>query len=85
MEQIINKIQKTVGLMGFEEANVKINVDDNYKKISVLIDDDLIQSQVALPQKERPPPLRNRPQLLPQGARAINCRARPGSGAQSNH
>ncbi len=44
MEQIQEKIKKIVELMGFRGA--RVTQDDNYRKISVVIDDDLIQSQI---------------------------------------
>tara|TARA_Y100000310_G_scaffold168680_1_gene168745 strand:- start:941 stop:1372 length:432 start_codon:yes stop_codon:yes gene_type:complete len=44
MEHIKEKIESAITLMGFEEA--KVTIDEEYRKISIFIDDDLVQSQV---------------------------------------
>lgn len=46
MDEIIKTIEKAVILMGFQ--NPKIKADDAYKKISIFIDDEIIQSQLDL-------------------------------------
>lgn len=45
MEEILKKIKNLISLMGFKEA--KISLDENYRKISIFIDDELIQSEIA--------------------------------------
>jgi len=44
MDTTIKKIEEAINLMGFE--NVKTDVDEEYRKISIIIDDDLIQAHV---------------------------------------
>ena len=44
METTLKKIEETIQRMGF--GNVKITTDDEHRKISIIIDDDLIQSNL---------------------------------------
>jgi len=43
MEKIVKKLEEAIELMGFEKP--KITIDEEYRKISVFIDDDIVQSQ----------------------------------------
>lgn len=45
MEQTLKKIEELVSLMSF--AEVKINFDENYRKISIVTEDELVQSQIS--------------------------------------
>lgn len=45
MEETLKKTEQLISLMGFPEA--KISLDDNHRKISIFIDDELIQSQAS--------------------------------------
>lgn len=45
MDEIIKKIEKTIVMMGFDK--VQTSLDEDYKKLSIVIDDDLIQAQAA--------------------------------------
>ena len=44
MDEIIKTIEKIIALMGL--PNPKVKADDAYKKISIFIDDEIIQSQL---------------------------------------
>ncbi len=44
-EDLIQKTKKMVALMGFEEPRVEF--DEEHRKISLFIDDDLVQSRVS--------------------------------------
>ena len=44
MKDIQQKIESIIERMGFKEA--RVSVDEEYRKISIFIDDDLIQSQL---------------------------------------
>lgn len=44
MENIKKTIEQTLSLMGFEET--KISIDEEHRKISIFIDDELVQSQI---------------------------------------
>ncbi len=46
MEKIIEKIQTVIDLMGFKES--KINIDTEYRKISIVIDDETAQFHTAV-------------------------------------
>lgn len=46
MDEVIKTIEKAIVLMGFQ--NPKVKADEVYKKISIFIDDELIQSQLDL-------------------------------------
>lgn len=45
MEEIKNQIKTLIDLMGLKDA--KISIDETYRKISIFIDDELVQSQAA--------------------------------------
>jgi len=45
MEEILKKIEYSLGLMGF--SSVMISIDEEHRKISVVIDDDLIRREQA--------------------------------------
>ena len=45
MEEILKKTEQLINLMGFPEA--KVGIDDTHRKISIFIDNELIQSQAG--------------------------------------
>ncbi len=47
MNPTLEKIRKIVELMGFGESNVKVQIDEEYKKISLLIDDEVVRGDAA--------------------------------------
>jgi len=47
MEETLSKIKKAIELMGFDEENVKVTVDEEHRKVTLLIDDEAVRGEIA--------------------------------------
>lgn len=43
MEKMRQKIETMISLMGFKEEDIKINIDEEHRKISLIIDDEAVR------------------------------------------
>jgi len=47
MEEILKKIEELIRLMGFNKKDVKVDADEEHRKISLKINDEVVQGKVT--------------------------------------